>query len=392
MPSQNQFRHQSYPTAPTRPPAFFRLQMDDSEDVDFSVLHTSLRLRRVILVHGTFMGNDPIAAATTLTRIAGSVPAMQSALESLASSIRNNTKPITDRMAGDVGNYTDEFRDRFQNLVGDDPLIELLQPTWSGQNHHLARADLAVRLLCRLADLQPAPDQRVLLWGHSHAGNAFAILTNLLANERSSVQRFFTAAGTQGPHWARAREILANSATPHPWAASVLIAAFATPVRYGWDLTGCASLLHILHHCCDEDHSITTKPLFPAYSVTDLVTARYGDWVQAFGIAGTDTQPPIVTDAHVRMSEFLESGLPEPKHELDTRLIIPERVRDLCARLKTGTRCHADGKNLLVCYEPCGRRNTLNLPIEQTMFGHGVATTVDWLPAHLGLVLANIKQ
>lgn len=393
MPSQNQFRHQSYPTVPSRPPAFFRLQVDDSEDVDFSVLHTSLRLRRVILVHGTFMGDDPLAAATTLSAISGSVPAMQSALQSLASKIRSSTKPITDRVTGDVGNYTDEFCDHFQQLVGDDPVVELLQPPWSGQNHHLARADLAVQLFCRLADLQPNSDQRVLLWGHSHAGNAFAILTNLLANEPASVRRFFTAAGSQEPHWQRAQEILAGSTTPHPWAANVLIAAFGTPVRYGWDSSGYASLLHVLHHCSDNDErSITTKPLFPAYSPADVVTARYGDWVQAFGIAGTDTQPPILTDAHVRMSELLESGLEQPEHDLDTRFIIPERFRDLCARWKTGTRCHSDGKNLLVQYEPCGRRSNMGLSIEHAVFGHGVATTVDWLPAHLGLVLGNIKQ
>ncbi|MEZ6127498.1 MAG: hypothetical protein R3C59_02290 [Planctomycetaceae bacterium] len=388
MPSKNQFRHQPYPTIPVQPPMFCRLQVADGEGTDFSWMHTALKVHKVVLVHGTFMGDDPFAISDTLTNVAAGVPPVRSMLNSLAATLRSGTKPVTDRVIGDVGNYTPEFRDRFQQLVGDDPNVELLNPTWSGQNRSLARADLAVRLFCRLADLRPQPDQRVLFWGHSHAGNGFAILSNLLANERSSVTRFFQAARLTDEHWRRAEQILKDAPGPHPWAQSVLMAAFGTPVRYGWDTTGYRSLLHILHHVSDgEQPAITTRPLFPPHSAADLVTAKFGDWVQAFGIAGTDT----ASKADAEVVRLLESGLAPPEDQPDTRFLMPERVRNLCARWKTGTRCHSDGQNLLVSYEPCGRKTALGLPIEQSIFGHGVATTLDWLPTHLALVMAHLK-
>ena len=53
---------------------------------------------------------------------------------------------------------------------------------WSSGNDHLARAEAAVKLFNRLADLPiDLATERLLLWGHSHAGNVFALLTNLLA-------------------------------------------------------------------------------------------------------------------------------------------------------------------------------------------------------------------
>lgn len=120
--------------------------------------------------------------------------------------------------------------------MGGEPGVELLSPTWSGQNHHLARADLAVRLLHQLLVRPLLPDQNVLLWGHSHAGNSFALLTNLLANHKSSVAQFFEAAAQGGvAHWDEVRTNLKSALSPHPLARRIFIAGFETPVRYGWD-------------------------------------------------------------------------------------------------------------------------------------------------------------
>lgn len=68
--------------------------------------------------------------------------------------------------------------------------------------------------------------------------------------------------------------------------------------------------------------------------------------------------------------------LPLPGLTFDTQLIPGEYLQHLCARWKTGTRCHADGHNLLVDYQPSGR-TVLGQPIEASVFGHGVATTTD---------------
>ena len=237
--------------------------------------------------------------------------------------------------------------------------------------------------------MQLTPEETVLFWGHSHAGNAFAILSNLLANDRGAVAKFFAAAGDQdAEHWARARQILNSGRSPHPWAKSVIFVAFGTPVRYGWDTNGYRTLLQILHHrSADEGDAHRAQPMFPAHSLTDTLTAKYGDWVQAFGIAGTDVPPPTSMQENRAVAAILEAGLTTPEHGLDTRFIVPPKFRDTCARWKTGTRCHDDGRNLLVQYEPCGRTTALGSPIEEALLGHGVATTLDWLPAHLALVL-----
>ncbi|HIE95710.1 MAG TPA: hypothetical protein EYG03_03895 [Planctomycetes bacterium] len=394
MPAKNQFRHQSYPTAPSVRPAFHRLRVTDGDDVDFSKLHSQFGVREVVLVHGTFMGDDPFGISEVLRTIAKSAGLLEGPLMTLADVLQARMKSLVDGLAQDVGNYTLKYCDAFQQLVGGDPMVRLLQPTWTGQNHHLARADLAVRLLWQLDDMQPTPEETVLLWGHSHAGNAFAILSNLLANDRNAVAKFFTAAGHQdAEHWARARQILESGPSPHPWAKSVLFVAFGTPVRYGWDSNGYRDLLHVLHHRQnDNGDEFLAQPMFPAQSLNDMLTARYGDWVQAFGIAGTDVPPPIAMQANRAVAAVLEAGLTAPEHGLDTRFIVPQQLRDTCARWKTGTRCHGDGRNLLVEYEPSGRTTPLASPIEETLLGHGVATTLAWLPAHLALVLQALSS
>ncbi len=244
-----------------------------------------------------------------------------------------------------------------------------------------------MRLLCHLDDLQPTTTDRILLWGHSHAGNGFAILSNLLANDRTAVDRFFDACGKQQPdHWLRAKRILARAPAPHPWAQSILIATFGTPVRYGWDCAGYNRLVHVSHHRnYDVANPIVSHPMFPPHHLPDILKAKYGDWVQSFAIAGTDVSAVTSLTRNKNLSAVLESGLRPPEHGLDTRLILTERIRDACARWKTGTRCHADGRNLLVEYEPSGR-NVLAIPVEDSMFGHGVSTAVNWLPSHLSLV------
>ena len=64
---------------------------------------------------------------------------------------------------------------------------------WSSENHHLGRADAAVRLIDEIAALELPRRKRILVWGHSHAGNVFALMSNLLAGDSESIERFFTA-------------------------------------------------------------------------------------------------------------------------------------------------------------------------------------------------------
>ena len=391
MPANNRFAHQNYPTRPVLSPRLITLRSVEPVAGTAAELHTRVLIGRVIVVHGTFVGNDPFAVAETLKSLGRGVPLIGEQLEKMAEMIQENTQPATNSVIQDMGTYTEAFRDQFQMLVGDDPVIELLNPTWSSQNHHFARADLAVRLIHQMLMRPPMPGQRILLWGHSHAGNAFALLTNLLANERNSVDQFFAAVGEQPePHWKAVQNALRSVGGPHPLSQSVVIVAFGTPVRYGWDIHGCAQLIHVLHHRPhDPATPFLTKPLFPPQAPPDIVSAAWGDWIQAFAVAGTDVVSASTMDENSRLTNLLERNLAEPVHELDTRFIPTSRLRNTCYRWKQGTRCHTDGLNLLINYQPSGE-SVLGLPLESTVFGHGVATTVEWLPSHLRIVLDSL--
>lgn len=390
MPRANRFRHQTYPTTPVVRPRLLRLSTED-KPANITRLHEVHEIHRILLVHGTFMGDDPFGISEVLELAAENAGFLRRGLETLAQGLAEATKTMMGSVSQDVANYSAEVAARLQQLVGESIVVELPAPSWSGQNHHTARVDLAMRLFVRLTEVVHSPEQRVLLWGHSHAGNGFAILSNLLANDKNAVRRVFEAAGNQPEHWQLVRMELERSGSPHPLARSVDMATFGTPVRYGWDTDGFGSLLHVLHHReQDPRNPFRTRPLFPPHGLADTLTAKFGDWVQAFAIEGTDVSTATSVAANRELAKVLTAGLADPEHGVDTRFLQPSHIRDVCARWKTGTRCHADGHNLLVDYQPCGRRTSLGQPIEQSVLGHGVATTLDWLPRHLSLILETL--
>jgi len=361
--------------------------------IDFGRLHTRHAIRKVVLVAGTFAGNDPFNITGTLNSLADRLPAGGASVRAMAQRVSLMTQEAFGSLADDVGNFSPEFIQRFQELTGGDPSVERLQPVWSGQNHHYARADLAVRLLAYLDQFEFHRREQILLWGHSHAGSGFALLSNLLANDPASIERFFEVCGpSDAPHWLRAYRSLRSNPSPHPLVKHVTVVTFGAPVRYGWDTDGLRTIYHVLHDRNTQGGGrLTTEPMFPPQSIGDMFGAVHGDWVQAFAIAGTDVVPPApsVLQRNNRIAELLLRGLQPAEETFDTRLIPVEHLRSLCARWKIGTRCHADGNNLLVEYRPCGRF-VGNRPVESSVFGHGVATTIDWLPAHLALILQRM--
>ena len=92
------------------------------------------------------------------------------------------------------------------------------------------------------------------------------------------------------------------------------------------------------------------------------------------------------------IATVLEAGLKDVVLDERLRKIKIKRVRDVCSRWKPGTRCHDDGEHLLLEYEPSGRKTKLGSPVENTRFGHGVATTTTWLPVHLALVMRALAK
>ncbi len=365
MPRNNAFRHQRYSSdepatvwhliQPAPPP--------NSDSVEYAQLMASVGevyraagVRAIYLVHGTFAGDDPVGLIRILERLApGS-----------ARRLRQLNKDVFDKLAKDTANYPAQCATEFQRSTG----VPVERVAWSSENHHLARAHAAVCLIDGLAERGYGPEDRVLMWGHSHAGNVFAIATNLLAADAAQRASFFAAGrcyyrqrwfgGLSKPVWDRVRQRLEL-----PPAARQLpqldLVTFGTPIRYGWDTDGYAKLLHFVYHRPRSglaEHR-TTLP----QSIDDLLHATDGDYVQQIGIAGTNLMPAGVGLrswlADLRLARLLQPGL---------------RRRDLPSRLKTGQRVPDEGETLLVEYP--------DSPTARQLAGHAIYTRLIWLPFH----------
>ncbi|MFQ5730784.1 MAG: hypothetical protein ACE5KM_02395 [Planctomycetaceae bacterium] len=367
----NGFRHQVYSNA--RPQAAYRLlRPDPGPDVGTAEFRRRMRdvgdafraagVSTVFLVHGTFVGGDAGGLWTELSR---TLPAFGSVL-------REITKKWTDTLVGESGNYTDQFARLFEQTINraDRPRIPVRLFHWTSENHHIGRAHAAVRLLDEL-DRLPDPG-RPLLWGHSHAGNVFALLTNLLAGDEATVDEFFNSAQvffqqpvTQRvdlPVWQTVRQRLGNSDRPLAERQCDFV-TFGTPIRYGWDTRGFSGLLHFVNHRPVEgvpDYLAGFPP-----TAEDVLKAAEGDYVQQIGIAGTNAPPNVLAWrallADRRLNKLLQPGL---------------RARDLYERLKLGMRVPEQGTTLLCNYGPP------QVSIARHLAGHAVYTQPEWLLFH----------
>ena len=376
------FRHQSYdtdpPTAPyhvvtaASPPAVGCEEFDNRMEQVGRVLK-AIGVVEIYLAHGTFVGGD---ASGLLGGIGRVVP-------SLGETIHQLSKALVDGLAGDAGNFTRRYADEMEAAINraEGPHIRVKRLLWSSENHHVGRADGAVRLLDELIglnvflDLGPphlAPNRRVLIWAHSHAGNVLALVTNLLCGDPSAAERFFAAAhsyyhhilrsGVSRDHWRRVESAFGQSDRPLDHLALDIV-TMGTPIRYGWHPAGYDRLLHFVHHRPVGDVP-PYRAVFPP-TLADLRSATGGDYVQSLGIAGTNLPPGIHTFAAWRADRRL------------ARLLQPRfSKRKLLERLKAGKRVADAGTTLLVDY---GQQQG---GLARHLAGHAVYTRREWMLFH----------
>jgi hypothetical protein len=403
MPPKNRFRHQQYTADPPQAP-YHLLKAPAPVDLESDESHGRMRragdrLRQagvaaIYLVHGTFAGNDAFGLYAELERI----------LPSWGGTLRNIGKLIFDKVAQDTGNYTPQFAQWLEKgigLFGDDQafdssdapaenapaektdlssLPDVRLHHWSSQNHHLGRADGAIRLIDKLASLDLPAGSRVLLWGHSHAGNVFALITNLLAGDTNTRQAFFLAMRgyyrarllkwNEVPAWQRVRDLLRQEGNPLAHLRLDFV-TFGTPIRYGWDTAGYDRLLHVVNHCPVDELPEYRAP-FPV-SKNDLMSAAHGDCIQQLAIAGTNLPPPVLMWRAFATDRKL-GGLLEPGF----------RRRDLLKRLAAGRRVPDEGTTLLIDYGPA--KGT----VASHLAGHAVYTREEHLLFHLEEVVARL--
>ena len=428
MPKHNKLAHQSYTPDPPRSP-FEIVPLDNLQGRRCSPTTEPERfgsgtgevgrivreagVTKLYLVHGTFVGSDPSGLFSSLTRFAGERLARIGFASDAVRTLVEVSRFFVDKGLHDRGRYTREYQRILQQAINPIPSerpvnVELFD--WSSENNHIGRSESVLQLLDKLFPEGNTPQGRVLLWGHSHAGNVFALLTNLLAAEKDvemigKVGAFFDAVQRGHGHGIIPRVSITE------WRARLTertcslgrhldIVTFGTPIRYGWETSGCAKLLHVVHHRpVAGDPAPYLAPSFPP-SPNKVLKAPDGDYVQQFAIAGTDLPSlggSARNEANSRLAELLEGhalAVNKPQlsvqaknsrggnllrgkilrgAELDQKLA---RVSGLIEAWKQRRRVPDDGQTLLVDYGvPDGN------PL-QHVFGHAVYMQLDWLLFH----------
>jgi hypothetical protein len=203
-------------------------------------------------------------------------------------------KAGSDRLFGDLGNYSPEYVRLFEAALGNG--IGCSSFVWSSANHHLARVRAAAWLTLRLSAAKaPAGSngkRRLLLVGHSHAGQLFALMTQLMAGGPSAELLVEAARGCGENE----REL--RAALDRLRAFELDFVTLGTAPRYAWaDVEG-YRVAHLVNHWSEAGAG---RPLLAL-----LNTAR-SDYVRRLGAAGSDF--PAWTDAERRINTRLDAAL-----------------------------------------------------------------------------------
>ena len=277
-----------------------------------------------------------------------------------------------DALAGEAGNFTSAYVEKFAQAVG----RGMNQPppctryVWSSMNHHIGRVEAAIHLLWFLLEwgsgFNLSKEDRLLLIGHGHAGQVLALLSNIMTRgEPEARARVFEVLATywQGcPSENRSVEQLeylfrVTSDRKIMEGATVDVVTLGTPIRYGWDTEGIGHLLHIVNHrMIRTDNKRWLAKMELPQIAWEMPYQTGGDYVQQLAVAGTDALPdgPEAEQANVEYREIFE-----PYDGFERWLECTRRT----------TRCANDGQCLLVDYGV-----QLNELPRQHLFGHACYT------------------
>jgi hypothetical protein len=200
-----------------------------------------------------------------------------------------------------------------------------------------------------------------------------ALVTNLVAGHRDDVAAFFAAARAHyrgpwsgrlhAPVWDRVERRLLDPARP-VIRAPLDVVTLGTPIRYGWNLDGCAKLLHFVSH--RRVDGLPEYQTVPPRNFGELALGTCGDFMQQIGIAGSNF-PPLVPFTRTWRADRRLGRLLQPD---------PHTLWNLWKRLCVGLRVPDAGQTLLVDYH---ERPTFSF---RSFTGHMMYTRREWLPFH----------
>ena len=318
-------------------------------------------VRKVIFVHGTFAGDDPLGVYLVMERLG--VPSV------ITKRFKDISKEITNKNMDDLGNFPDDYITSFSDGIEHD--IECKSFIWSSENNHIGRLLTIPTLAAYISEKAKglSLDDRILLIGHSHAGQLFALLTVFLENDEKANALFNVLAEVNGFDKKIFSENIEKISNFY-----LDIVTLGTPVRYSWGEYGKYRLLNIVNHRSDS-------------KIEGVLNTRDGDYVQQWGTDGTDLLPINLSllECNDKLDSVLDKGRPI---DIDTKL------KEIKRRQPIKVNGEKVGETILVDYLDNGTKViqffglTMGHPnFFETLFGHGVYTRRDSMLFNSSLVV-----
>lgn len=345
------------------------------------------KVRQMLLVHGTFVGDDPFGFYRILENLVKSAGASDYLnLNELIAEIKRAGKlNLINFVLGDVGNYTGKYATQYCAALGGDICNAGDVLVWGSGNYHLARLEGALKLAQVLADRihakQIRTDERILLLGHSHAGQVFALLTELLENGNTAQELLQFLAEDENLGEQSKQRLLDNLAIIRT--VDLDFVTYGTPVRYAWGRYSKFRLLAFVNH---RPHSDALKLLDPL-GLWGILNVRDGDYVQQWGVEGTDT-PLLIDRDSIAQGKRLDTLLGDPGQDLQTFI---GTLRFNARRQPHYANGEAAGTTVFVDYRDNAAVPSpdiaTGLYATRKAFGHGVYTTAEAMLFNTGLVV-----
>ena len=299
------------------------------------------QIENIILVHGTFAGNDAFGLFDLIEPIS----------QDLSNTLKQHGKALLNKIAGDVGNYTPTYATELNKLCN----IPCELFIWGSGNYHLARLQGALDLANYLAqqiNQKRLQGKRILLMGHSHAGQLFALLSRFLSDAEDIYSIM-----AENPELLVAKQHLLLQLNIIK-TTQLDFVTFGTPIRYAWGKPQNSRVLAIVNHRSDSTPS-------------GILSTRDGDYVQHWGITGTDGFPPNNLKLNDAFDKVLDKG-----RDLN-RIIEQPSTRQK----------NPIADNLFIDYQD---NSTDALDFNhciKTLFGHGVYTQMNKMQFNLNTII-----
>lgn len=312
----------------------------------------SHQIKNIFFMHGTFVGDDPFHLLSLIE---------DTFLESdhlIISKFKNQTRKLGAVLTKDLGNFSEDHVNLIENFIADDIKVENI--TWSSANHHYARVSACLNLIKKLSQIKIDKKSKILFLGHSHAGQIFALMSQMINHQNMAIKLIKILEFDDN----KEKEILSNLKKIKMM--NFIFTTFGSPSRYSWELNKKTQLIHFINH--------RTKDFLGGQS-KNFLTTKDGDYIQQWGVPGSDMISPIKKEQLIneKLNELLGVGY---DHE-----IFRENIQ-------FRHRLHNQGHHYLVDYNDQGK--TPNFL--KTGFGHGVYTKLDLLPFHLHLINQYLKN